>query len=110
VTGASSGEAIGGRDPSRGEGSWASGGRERRFELPPDLSPQEERAIIRALERYFVRESPHPLPWVLAGRVAATGLGALQARHYTDAPWGVGTYAPFARRGVPPLHGRGDAA
>ena len=33
---------------------------------------------------------------------------ALQARRYTDAPWGVGTYAPFARRGVPTVRGRAD--
>jgi len=82
---------------------------ERRFELPPDLTAEEERAVIRALERYFAQESPHPDPWVLAGRVDAARLGSLQARHYTDAPWGVGTYAPFARRGVPPMHGRADA-
>ncbi|HYF11809.1 MAG TPA: hypothetical protein VEC09_05865 [Actinomycetota bacterium] len=79
-----------------------------RFELPDDLTPAEERAVIRALERYFAQESPHPHPWVLAGRIAASGLGSLQARHYTDAPWEVGTYAPFARRGVPPMHGRSD--
>jgi hypothetical protein len=79
-----------------------------RFELPGDLTPEEERAVIRALERYFAQESPHPHPWVLAGRIAATGLGALQARHHTDTPWGVGRHAPFARRGVPPMHGRGD--
>ncbi len=59
---------------------------DRRFELPHDLSPDEERAIIRALERYFAQESPHPHPWVLAGRIDATGFGALQARHHTDAP------------------------
>jgi hypothetical protein len=90
--------------------SSAGGSRDdRRFELPGDLTRGQERAVIQALERYFARESPHPNPWVLAGRVAATGLGALQARRYTDEPWGVGRYAPFARRGVPPLHGRGDA-
>ncbi|HEX6330762.1 MAG TPA: hypothetical protein VF129_05670 [Actinomycetota bacterium] len=83
---------------------------DRRFELPDGLSPEEERAIIRALERYFARESPHPEPWVLAGRVAAAGLGALQARRYTDVPWQVGTYAPFARRGVPAVRGRADVA
>ena len=82
---------------------------EHRFELPEDLTPEQERAVIRALERYFARESPHPDPWVLAGRVDATGLGALQARRYTDVPWGVARYASFARRGVPPLQGRGDA-
>jgi hypothetical protein len=82
---------------------------EKRFELPDDLTPDQERAVIRALERYFAQESPHPHPWVLAGRIAATGLGTLQARHYTDSPWGVAIYAPFARRGVPPVQGRGDA-
>jgi hypothetical protein len=103
VNDASSNEALG----SRAEGSRA--GDETRFELPDGLAPEEERAVIRALERYFAQESPHPHPWVLAGRIDAAGLGALQARHYTDAPWGVGTYAPYARRGVPPVHGRGDA-
>jgi hypothetical protein len=86
----------------------AAGASPRRFELAADLTPHEERAVIRALERYFAQESPHPHPWVLSGRIDAAGLGALQARHYTDTPWGVGTYAPYARRGVPPVHGRGD--
>ena len=104
---ASSSEGEGLSDPPRGAGSRVS--KDRRFELPEDLTAEQERAIIRALERYFARESPHPDPWVLAGRVDATGLGALQARRYTDAPWGVAAFASFARRGVPPLHGRGDA-
>jgi hypothetical protein len=83
---------------------------DRRFELPDGLSPGEERAIIRALERYFARESPHPDPWVLAGRVDAIGLGALQARRYTNAPWGSVAYAPYARRGVTSMRGRGDVS
>jgi hypothetical protein len=81
---------------------------DRRFELPEDLGPEQERAIILALERYFAQESPHPDPWVLAGRVDATGFGALQVRHLSDSPWGVGGRAPFLRRGVPPSAGRGD--
>ena len=83
---------------------------EQRFELPDDLTLEQEGAIIRALERYFAQESPHPNPWVLAGRVEATGLGALQARRHTDSPWMGGAQASFARRGVPPLRGRGDAS
>lgn len=83
---------------------------DRRFELPEELTPEEERAIITALERYFVQESPHPNPWALAGRLDATGLGALQGRRYTDEPWSATLRHPFARRGVPPLQGRGDAA
>ncbi|HZD18590.1 MAG TPA: hypothetical protein VE669_10660 [Actinomycetota bacterium] len=80
----------------------------RRFELPEGLSSQEERAIIRALEGYFARESPHPDPWVLAGRIQAAGWGALQARHYSDDPRSLTRYAAFARRGVPSFTGRDD--
>ena len=82
----------------------------RRFELPEDTTAEQERAIILALERYFAQESPHPNPWVLAGRIDATGVGALQVRHLSDAPWQVGGQVPFLRRGVPPQAGRGDVA
>jgi len=81
----------------------------RRFELPEDVSREEERAVLAALERYFLQESPHPHPWVLAGRMDATGQGSLQARRLTDAPWRTPARAPFARQGVPTLRGRGDA-
>jgi hypothetical protein len=81
-----------------------------RFELPDDLTPDQERAIILALERYFAQESPHPNPWVLAGRMDATGVGALQVRHLSDTPWQVGGQVPFLRRGIPPQAGRGDVA
>jgi hypothetical protein len=33
-----------------------------RFELPEELSVDEERAIIAVLERYFLQENPHPHP------------------------------------------------
>ena len=54
--------------PTRDEG-------ERRITLPEGLSPEEDRAILMALERYFVAESPKPSPWVLQGRIDATGRG-----------------------------------
>jgi hypothetical protein len=82
----------------------------RRLELPEDLSVEEERAVLVALERYFRREDPHPHPWVLAGRMDATGWGAVQARRYAEAPWGTCSRAPFARPGVPSVAGRGDAS
>ena len=82
---------------------------ERRFELPSGLTPEEERVVITALERYFVQESPHPNPWVLAGRMDATGFGALQGRRYADEPWGSTQRHPFLRTGVAPMLGRGDA-
>ena len=53
-------------------------GPERRFELPAGISRDEERAILNALERYFLQESPRPNPWVLQGRVDAIGVGVLQ--------------------------------
>jgi hypothetical protein len=79
---------------------------ERTFDLPEGLTPEEERAILTALERYFLQESPKPAPWVLQGRIDSTGLGALQARKLSREPWVV--RAAFARRGVAPVHGRGD--
>jgi hypothetical protein len=82
---------------------------DRRLELPDGLTPDEERAIIRALERYFAQESPHPDPWVLAGRIDACGWGAVQARRYADGAWRLVGPAAFARRGAPPFTGRGDA-
>ncbi len=81
--------------------------RGRRFQLPEGLTPDEERAILLALERYFRQESPRPDPWVLRGRLETTGLGALQGRRLMDLPWTA--RLPFARPGVPPLAGRGDA-
>ena len=81
---------------------------ERRFELPEGISREDERAILNALERYFLQESPKPNPWVLQGRVDAVGIGALQARRFAREPW-TGVHASFVRTGVPPAHGRGDA-
>jgi hypothetical protein len=79
---------------------------ERSFDLPDGLTPEDERAILTALERYFLQESPKPAPWVLQGRIDATGIGALQARKFSREPWAV--RAVFARRGVASLLGRGD--
>jgi len=79
----------------------------RTIELPPGLSHEEERAILTALERFFLQENPKPNPWILQGRIDATGLGGLQIRRYAREPWH-GQHAPFARKGVAPLDGRGD--
>jgi hypothetical protein len=78
-----------------------------RFELPDGLSPEEERAILMALERYLLQESPKPMPWVLQGRVEAVGLGQLQVRKLARDPW-TEVRAPFARPGVATVVGRGD--
>jgi hypothetical protein len=80
-----------------------------RYELPGGLSPLEEAAVLAALERYFAEEqAPPPSPWAIAGRVDATGMGALQTRRFAGG-WRSETRLVFARRGVPPFHGRGDA-
>src|SRR5439155_6312596 len=48
------------------------------FELPEGLPPEEERAIIAALERYFDERDPRPNPWAMAGRIEAARDGVLQ--------------------------------
>ena len=80
---------------------------ERRFDLPEGLTPEEERAILTALERYFLQESPKPAAWVLQGRLEATGLGGLQVRRYAHEPWH-GHPVEFSRKGVAPVNGRSD--
>jgi hypothetical protein len=80
-----------------------------RFRLPEGLDPEDERLILASLERYFRQETMRPDAWSLAGRMQATGQGALQARRLMDAPWGAPARSPFARNGAPPYHGRADA-
>ena len=82
---------------------------DRRFELPADLSREDERQILVALERYFRSESPKPKAWALAGRLEATGIGGLQARRLSEGTWRGPAGTPFARSGVFTLEGRGDA-
>ena len=79
----------------------------RRFDLPEGLTPEEERAALMALERYFVEDDPKPAPWELQGRIEATGYGALRVRRFAREPWH-GQWVEFARKGVPPVNGRAD--
>jgi hypothetical protein len=79
-----------------------------RFELPANLSPEEERAVLAALERVLGSSRGRPSPWAVAGRVEALRLGALQARREAGG-WPSRGQVPFVRRGTPPLIGRGDA-
>jgi hypothetical protein len=81
----------------------------RRFELPDGLTPEEERAAIAALERYFAADGQEPDMWVLAGRLHATGLGALQTRRFAKGAWGRAARGTFARHGTPTFVGRGDS-
>jgi hypothetical protein len=78
-----------------------------RYELPPGLSPDEERAVLAALERVF-EEAPRPSPWALAGRAENVGMGALQIRREARGGWTSRALIPFARRGTEPMLGRGD--
>jgi hypothetical protein len=80
-----------------------------RFELPPDLSPEEERAVIGALEQYFGSLHVQLSPWVLAGRAEALRLGALQVRHQSPHPWQEGIHLPNTRRWIEPRAGRMDS-
>jgi hypothetical protein len=81
----------------------------RRYELPEGFTPEEERAAIAALERYFAADGQEPDRWVLAGRLDAIGLGALQTRRFAKGAWGRAARGAFTRRGAPTFLGRGDA-
>ncbi|MGH2675072.1 MAG: hypothetical protein ACRDKA_09570 [Actinomycetota bacterium] len=80
-----------------------------RYELPPDLTPEEERATIAALERALGTPRDRPTSWTLAGRAEALRMGALQVRRDVERPWTFRGQVPFARPGTPLLRGRGDA-
>lgn len=80
-----------------------------RYELPEGLTPEEERAIIVALERYVAQSTEQPDPWATAGRIENTRQGTLQMRAALSSAWESVTRLPYARRETPPYHGRGDA-
>jgi hypothetical protein len=79
-----------------------------RIELPPGLSPEEERAVLAALDRALGTDR-RPSPWALAGRAENLGMGALQLRREARGGWTSRALIPFVRRGTEPLLGRGDA-
>ena len=80
------------------------------YRLPEDLSPEEERIVVAALERYFERTDPTPDAWKMAGRAANTRQGALQMRKLISATsWHSLNRLPIAQQNTPNLHGRGDA-
>jgi hypothetical protein len=81
-----------------------------RYELPKGVSPQDERAVLAALERFFAERDPRPDPWALAGRMDACREGTVQARRYIRRPWARSRWFPFARYGTDPIRGRGDSA
>lgn len=78
------------------------------YEIPENLSPEEERAIIVALERYLDERDARPSPWALAGRIEAAREGTLQSRRSMRRPW-LSPF-PFAHYGTEPIRGRGDSA
>ena len=81
-----------------------------RSELPEGVSPEDERAILATLERYFAERDAGPSPWAMAGRIEACREGTLQARRLLRNPWVAAGHGNFARRGTEPIFGRGDAA
>jgi hypothetical protein len=80
-----------------------------RYELPPGLTPEEERAVEAALDEYFDSFRVRPSPWALAGRAEGCAIGALQIRHQSPKPWTEVRLLPYTRRGAANLKGRGDA-
>jgi hypothetical protein len=79
-----------------------------RYDLPPGLSAEEERAIAAALDDYFGAGVVRPDPWALAGRAEALRIGGLQIRHQAMRPWGGAGATAFTRRGTEPRSGRAD--
>ncbi len=79
-----------------------------RAELPPDLDPEEEKAVLAALEEFERFASVRPSPWALSGRAEGLGLGALQTRYQSLRPWAETGRAGFTRRGTDTRTGRGD--
>jgi hypothetical protein len=80
-----------------------------RYDLPADLTPEEERVVLAALERALGAPRRSLSGWALAGRSEALRMGALQLRRHAERPWTFRGSVPFARRGTPHLLGRGDA-
>jgi hypothetical protein len=80
-----------------------------RYDLPPGLAPQEERAVRAALDQYVRLASVRPSAWALAGRAVGLGLGALQIRNQSTHPWVETGLNPYTRLGTDSLLGRGDA-
>ncbi|HEX8099452.1 MAG TPA: hypothetical protein VF660_04520 [Actinomycetota bacterium] len=79
-----------------------------RYELPPGLTAEEERAILAALDEYFAYSGSRPSPWTLAGRTDALRLGALQTRNQSREPWLETGRTSFTHRGTESRVGRGD--
>jgi hypothetical protein len=80
------------------------------YRLPEGLPPDEERAVILALERYFTDPDGKPDSWALAGRAANTRQGLWQARRLLPgSSWQWVKRLPLAARSHPNFHGRGDA-
>ena len=80
-----------------------------RFELPGDLTPEEERIVVGAIEQYLDRANVHPPPWALAGRAGGLGLGALQVRNQSRHPFTETRLNHYTRLGTESYMGRGDA-
>lgn len=80
-----------------------------RYELPPDLSPEEQRIAIAAIERMLELEDPRIDGWRLAGRAENLRIGSLHVRHQADRPYHFGIDLPFAPGGTQPRVGRGDS-
>lgn len=79
-----------------------------RYDLPPDLSAEEERVVLAAIEHMLALERPRPAPWALAGRAENARVGRLQTRRLAERGWTQRAPAAFAAGGPRSLRGRGD--
>jgi len=80
-----------------------------RYELPPDLSPEEERIAIAAIEHVLALERPRLTAWQLSGRAENLRIGSLHVRHQAHDPWMFRGHVPYTMGGTRPQVGRGDS-
>ena len=77
-----------------------------------DPTPEEEKAITRALEQLIAEErrATGTSPWKMAGRAWATRSGILDYRgRLGRESWAIADRLPWAGRASDGRHGRGDS-
>ena len=79
----------------------------RKIDVPEGLTPEEERAVADGARALLRRREPEAGALGAAGPDRGDGYGALQVRRFAREPWH-GQWVEFARKGVPPVIGRGD--
>jgi hypothetical protein len=84
---------------------------EKRYEIKGNPTPEEEEAILQALDDFLRREleARRPSRWKAVGRAEALGSGILDFRtRLGDGGWLGGKSLPWTGKRYGGRHGRGD--